>query len=115
VKTDADEEKAHILEELFATEKSFVRVLELICKNFYHTLKDLVSPDDCRVLFHSAQVSLKKVEGLMRKDIQQVKVYMCSTRTSFLFSWYYPSCYPFCSCSFLLSPVTLPCALQFVG
>ena len=40
----------------FATEKSFVRVLELICKTFYHTLKDLVSPEDCRLLFDSAQV-----------------------------------------------------------
>ena len=56
MKTDADEKKAHILEELFATEKSFVRVLELICKTFYHTLKDLVSPEDCRLLFDSAQV-----------------------------------------------------------
>ena len=56
MKTDADEKKAHILEELFATEKSFVRVLELVCKNFYQTLKDLVSPEDCRLLFDSAQV-----------------------------------------------------------
>ena len=57
VKTrDTDEKRTHILEELCATEKSFVRVLELICKNFYLALKDVISQEDCRLLFDTAQV-----------------------------------------------------------
>lgn len=46
------------MEELFATEKSFVRVLELICKNFYHTLRELISLEDCRLMFDTAQVRM---------------------------------------------------------
>ena len=69
-------------------------MLELICKNFYHTLKELVPPEDCRLLFDTAQVR----NWERRKEAQQVKVCVHSMLTSFP-PWYCPSCYPLCSSS----------------
>ena len=54
--TDADEKKAYVLAELFETEKNVVRVLELICRSYYQSIRDLVSGEDCRLLFDIAQV-----------------------------------------------------------
>ena len=54
--TDADEKKAYVLAELFETEKNVVRVLELICRSYYQSVRDLISGEDCRLLFDIAQV-----------------------------------------------------------
>lgn len=54
--SDADEKKAYVLAELFQTEKNVVRVLKLICQNYYNSIKQLISAEDCRLLFDTAQV-----------------------------------------------------------
>ena len=52
----ADEKKAYVLAELYETEKNVVRVLKLICQNYYNSLKQLISAEDIRLLFDTAQV-----------------------------------------------------------
>ena len=54
--TDADEKKSYVLAELFETEKNVVRVLNLICHNYYTSVRQLISAEDCRLLFDTAQV-----------------------------------------------------------
>ena len=59
--TGGDEAKAHVLRELFETEKNVVRVLELICKKYCNSVKEYISPEDCRLLFDTAQVGVALV------------------------------------------------------
>lgn len=54
--TDADEKKAYVLAELYETEKNVVRVLHLICQSYYTAIRNLISAEDCRLLFDTAQV-----------------------------------------------------------
>lgn len=56
--TDADEKKAYVLAELFETEKNVVRVLNLICQSYFTAVRHLISAEDCRLLFDTAQVSV---------------------------------------------------------
>lgn len=55
--TDVDEKKSFILTELYETEKNVVRVLNLICHSYYASIKQLLSAEDCRLLFDTAQVT----------------------------------------------------------
>lgn len=54
--TDVDEKKLFILAELYETEKNVVRVLNLICHSYHGAVKALISAEDCRLLFDTAQV-----------------------------------------------------------
>ena len=54
--TDVDEKKSFILAELYETEKNVVRVLQLICRSYHGAVKPLISLEDCRLLFDTAQV-----------------------------------------------------------
>ncbi|CAI8050161.1 Guanine nucleotide exchange factor VAV2 [Geodia barretti] len=70
--TDVDEKKSFILAELYETEKNVVRVLNLICHSYHGAVKALISPEDCRLLFDTAQqlypVHCSLLEGLERSQ-----------------------------------------------
>ena len=51
-----DEKKTFILQELYDTEKNVVRVLKLICHSYHASVKPLISVEDSRLLFDTAQV-----------------------------------------------------------
>jgi guanine nucleotide exchange factor VAV len=68
--TDIDEKKSFILAELFETERNVVRVLHLICHSYHAAVKQVISAEDCRLLFDTAQqlypVHCGLLEGLER-------------------------------------------------
>ena len=45
-----------MLAELYETEKNVARVLNLICHNYYTSIRQLITAEDCRLLFDTAQV-----------------------------------------------------------
>jgi guanine nucleotide exchange factor VAV len=100
--TDADEKKTYVLAELFETEKNVVRVLSLICNNYYTSVRQLIPAEDCRLLFDTAQVlfpvhrtlleGLERAHDTGRADITQ---YFLNQQAGFLHYGQYAVRLPF--------------------
>ena len=54
--TDLDEKRTNVLNELYQTEQSYLKVLEIISQEFYSALVDHISSEDAELLFSAAKV-----------------------------------------------------------
>ena len=54
--TDADEKKDYVMKELYETERSFLSVLHLICKDFFSAMCELICAEDVELIFTTAKV-----------------------------------------------------------